>query len=418
MSVRIQDINRLLGIQSPWEVSEIKQDDATQLAEIHVICSEGSVLRCPECNKVCPGYDHRFRKWRHTDICEYQTTVVAKVPRVECSEHGIKTVSVPWADERVRFTTAFEAKVINGLLDATSISTVATRMGVSWTMIANIMERAVLRGRARKKEELIAHLCVDETSYKKGHNYITVVSNPDTATVLYVGEGRTKASLKGYYDGRSAEQLEAIESVSMDMWPAYISVTKTCVPNAEKKIAFDHFHVAKYISDAVDKVRRQENRELRKEDNYDLTGTKYDWLTNPKNMSARQKKRFNQLKTSSLKTARAWAIKELSQNLWHYVHPTWALKGWKRWLSWAMRCRLEPMKDAAKTIKNHLWGIINAVILKVSNGPAESINSRIKTVKIRARGFRNKQRFINAIYFYLGGLDLYPEGFQKQATHS
>ena len=92
MSVRIQDINRLLGIQSPWEVSEIKQDDATQLAEIHVICS---VLQCPECNKVCPGYDHRLRKWRHTDICEYQTTVVAKVPRVECSEHGIKTVSVP-----------------------------------------------------------------------------------------------------------------------------------------------------------------------------------------------------------------------------------------------------------------------------------------------------------------------------------
>ena len=196
MSARIQDINHLLGIQSPWEVSEIKQDDATQLAEIHVIFSEGSVLRCPECNKVCPGYDHRLRKWRHTDICEYQTTVVAKVPRVECSEHGIKTVSVPWADERVRFTTAFEAKVINWLLDTTSISTVACRMGVSWTLIANIMERAVLRGRARKKEELIAHLCVDETSYKKGHNYITVVSNPDTATVLYVGEGRTKASLK------------------------------------------------------------------------------------------------------------------------------------------------------------------------------------------------------------------------------
>ncbi len=285
-------------------------------------------------------------------------------------------------------------------------------------MIANIMERAVLRGRARKKEELIAHLCVDETSYKKGHNYITVVSNPDTATVLYVGEGRTMASLIGYYDGCSAEQLDAIESVSMDMWPAYISATKAWVPGAEKKIAFDRFHVAKYISDAVDKVRRLENRELRKEDIYDLTGTKYDWLTNTKNMSARQKKRFNQLKTSSLKTACAWAIKELSQKLWHYVSPTWARKGWEGWLSWAMRCRLEPMKEAAKTIKNHLWGIINAVVLKVSNGPAESINSRIKTVKIRARGFRNKQRFINAIYFYLGGLDLYPEGFQKQATHS
>ena len=418
MALRIQDINHLLGIASPWEVSEIKQDKVLFMAEIHVTCSKDSVFHCPECGKVCPGYDHRIWKWRHIGICNYQTKVVARVPRVSCSEHGIQTVSVPWADARVSFTTEFESHVIDALQDSASISTVAARENASWTLIAHIMERAVNRGLARRADESIAHICVDETSYKKGHNYITVVSDPNTGTVRYVGEGRTKSSLKGYYDECSAEELEAIESVSMDMWPAYISVTKTCVPNAEEKIAFDRFHVAKYISDAVDKVRRLENRELRKEDNYDLTGTKYDWLTNPKNMSARQKKRFNQLKTSSLKTARAWAIKEFSQNLWHYVHPTWALKGWKRWLSWAMRCRLEPMKDAAETIKNHLWGIINAVILKVSNGPAESINSRIKTVKVRARGFRNIQRFINAIYFYLGGLDLYPEGFQKQATHS
>ena len=111
-----------------------------------------------------------------------------------------------------------------------------------------------------------------------------------------------------------------------------------------------------------------------------------------------------------MKTARAYAIKEIARKQWHYVHPTWAFKGWKRWLSWAMRCRLEPVLDAAKTIKNHLWGILNTVILKVSNGPAENINSRIKTVKVRSRGFRNKQRFANAIYFHLGGLDLYPDG--------
>ncbi len=96
----------------------------------------------------------------------------------------------------------------------------------------------------------------------------------------------------------------------------------------------------------------------------------------------------------------------MARNLWHYVRRGWALKGWNRWLSWAMRCRLEPVKEAAKTIKNHLWGILNAIILKVSNGPAESVNSRIKTIKVRACGFRNKDRFIDAIYFHLGGLDL------------
>ena len=101
-------------------------------------------------------------------------------------------------------------------------------------------------------------------------------------------------------------------------------------------------------------------------------------------------------------------MKDMIWNLWHYVHPTWARKSWKRWLSWAVRCRLEPVKEAAKTIEKHLWGLINAIILKVSNGPAESINSRIKTVKVRSRGFRNNERFATAIYFHLGGLELSP----------
>ena len=145
-----------------------------------------------------------------------------------------------------------------------------------------------------------------------------------------------------------------------------------------------------------------------------LKGTKYDWLTNRENMSTIQKKRFQQLRNSSLRTARAWALKELSQKLWHYIRRTWALKGWKRWLSWAMRCRLEPMKKVAKTIREHLGGIINTIVLKTSNGSAESINSRIKTVKIRSRGFRNVQRFTHAVYFYLGGLDLYPESARNR----
>ena len=178
--------------------------------EIHVTCTERSVLRCPDRDKVCPGYDHRLRKWRHTGICDYRTHVVANVPRVQCLEHGIKTVSVPWADARVHFTAAFAARVIDWLQDATSISTVASRMGVNWTMIAHIMDRAVARGFARRETQPVAHICVDETSSKKGHNYITVVSNPKTGTVLYVGEGRTIASLDGYYDGCSSAQLDAL----------------------------------------------------------------------------------------------------------------------------------------------------------------------------------------------------------------
>ncbi len=201
-----------------------------------------------------------------------------------------------------------------------------------------------------------------------------------------------------------------IESISMDMWPAFINATLESLPRAEEKMAFDKFHVARYLGEAVDKVRRQEHKALMAEGYEGLKGSKYDWLTNPENMTRKQKHRFKALRDSTLKTARAWAIKELAMSLWHYVSKTWARKGWEQWLSWAVRSRLKPIKEVAKTIKEHLWGILNAIVLKVSNGPAEGLNSRIKMIKVRSRGFRNKERFANAIYFHLGGLDLYPEG--------
>ena len=287
-------------------------------------------------------------------------------------------------------------------------------MGLSWNAIDGIMQRAVKRGLARRKKTCAQHLGVDETAFRKRHDYVSIVSDQDNGTVLYVGKDRKKADLKQWFEALPRSCLEAIESVSMDMWPAFINATLEMVPGAESKIAFDKFHVAKYLGEAVDKVRREEHRKLMKAGKADLKGTKYDWLSNPKNMTRRQKQRFKALRDSTLKTARAWAIKELAMSLWGYVSKTWARKGWARWLSWAVRCRLEPMKKVAKTIKKHLWGILNAIVLKVSNGPAEGINSRIKAIKVRSHGFRNKERFANAIYFHLGGLDLYPEAISQQ----
>ena len=132
-----------------------------------------------------------------------------------------------------------------------------------------------------------------------------------------MSEGRTKSSLQAWYAGLTPAQLGQIESVCMDMWPAYIQSTLACVPGAKEKIAFDRFHVAKYLGEAVDKVRRQEDRELMKQGMYGLKGTKYDWLTNPANMSEWQKERFQALRKSTLRTTRACAIKEVDQKLWH-----------------------------------------------------------------------------------------------------
>ncbi|MCU7887073.1 MAG: transposase, partial [Candidatus Thiodiazotropha sp. (ex Lucinoma aequizonata)] len=141
----------------------------------------------------------------------------------------------------------FEALVIDWLKEA-SISAVSRLMGLSWNAIDGIMQRAVKRGLARREEINPTHIGVDETAFRKRHDYVTVVSDQDTGTVLHVGKDRKKATLKEWYSSLTEEQREAIESVSMDMWPAFINATLENLPGAEEKIAFDKFHVAKYLA--------------------------------------------------------------------------------------------------------------------------------------------------------------------------
>jgi len=277
-------------------------------------------------------------------------------------------------------------------------------------LIAGIMQRAVTRGLARRTQESPTRIGVDETSFRKGHDYVTVVTDQKEGHVLHVAEDRKTSSLASYDDTLTAEQKTGIESIAMDMWPADITATLEQIPEAKNKIAFDKFHVAKYLGGAVDQVRKQEHTTLMGEGCDDLKGTKYDWLTNLCNLSRTRQCTFKVLRASTLKTARAWAIKTLGMQLWHYVSRTWAEKGWKQWYAWAIRSRLGPVKKVARTIKKHLWGILNAILLQASNGASESMNSRIQGLKSRSRGFRNKKRSIQAIYFHFGGLDLYPEG--------
>ncbi len=400
---------QILGIQAPWEVTEVELSMAAGEVTVHVEHDSEVRPTCSHCGVPCPGYDRRSRTWRHLDTCQLKTLIVAEVPRVTCPTHGVVTVTVPWAESGAGFTALYEALVLDWLKE-TSIQAVARQFAISWNAIAGIMQRAVTRGLARRTRESPTRIGVDETSFRKGHDYVTVVTDQKKGYVLHVAEDRKTSSLTRYYDTLTAEQKGGLESIAMDMWPAYINATLDQIPEAKNKIAFDKFHVAKYLGGAVDQVRKQEHKALMREGWEDLKGTKYDWLTNLRNLSRHRQCAFKVLRASTLKTARAWAIKTLAMKLWHYASRTWAEKGWSQWYAWAIRSRLAPIKKVARIIKKHLWGILNAIVLQASNGASESMNSRIQGIKIRSRGFRNKARFIQAIYFHFGGLDLYPEG--------
>lgn len=403
--------SQILGITKPWQVTEVKVSLVNNEVEVYVE-HQGNKLTCPKCGQLCSGYDKRQRRWRHLDTCQLKTLLVADVPRVECAEHGVVTLGVPWAEPGSGFTALFEALMIDWLKEA-SISAVAERFQLSWNAVDGIMQRAVKRGLSRRGELSPVQISVDETSYRKGHDYVTVVTDQERSSVLHVAQNRDVVSLIGFYDQLSAEQKAGIKSVCMDMWPAYIRATREALESADSKIAFDRFHVAQYMGKGVDQVRRQEHRQRLKQGDGRMKGSKYQWLRHRSKMTWHQQREFSALRQSSLKTARAWAMKELASQLWDYQSRTWAEKAWKRLIHWMARSWLKPMQAVAATLRKHLWGILNAVILGVNNSQAESMNSRIKTLKSRARGFRNKERFCNAIYFHLGGLALYPEAINN-----
>ena len=405
---------KILGIKEPWLVVDVEL--RLEEGEVRVFLERGaaSELLCPECEEPGQGYDKRSKRWRHLDTCQYRTVLVAEVPRVECSEHGVRQIRVPWSEPGSRFTALFEALAIDWLQES-STAAVARLLGLSWNAADGILQRAVQRGLARREPKLPAHVGVDETSFQKRHEYVTVLSDQDEHTVVHVADGRGREALDVFWETFSEDQRADVESVAMDMWPAYIASIEAAIPDAERKIAFDKFHVAAHLGQAVDRVRRGEHRSLLVEGEDTLKGRKYLWLQNPDAMSHERWADLKALRDTTLKTARAWAIKEFAMSLWQYSTRGWARKASLRWYSWAIRSQLEPIHRVARMVKRHLEGILNAIVLGVTNARSEAINAKIQWIKYTARGFRNRDRFRNAIYFHLGGLSLYPDSL---ATHT
>lgn len=411
---------KLLGIRPPWRVREVvlRMDEPHPrrrgpvvggTVEIHVEhCGE---TRCPECGAACPGYDRRHRRWRHLDTMQHQTRVHAEVPRVRCAEHGIRQLRVPWADSGSRFTALFEAEAIEWLLEG-SVHAVACRLGLSWDQAAGIQRRAVVRGLARRELKPPRWIGVDETSFRKRHEYVTVVNDLEQGVVAHVADGRGRSAIDGYFEELGETLCAGIEQAAMDMWPAYIASVEEYT---DAKIVHDRFHIVAHLNHAVDLVRRAEQREMLDAGDSGLKRSRYLWLMNRGRMTGSQQRRFAALRASHLRVARAWAIKEMARASWGYVRRRWAERRWKRWYDWAIRCRLEPIRKVAKMIRNHWEGVLNAATSDISNACAEGLNAKIQKIKRKANGYRNPEHFRLAIYFHLGGLHMAPESIR---THT
>lgn len=403
---------RVLGLSAPWSVSRVELKVNERQVDIWVEHRAGVKWRCPQCperSKRLSCRDHaEERVWRHLDTCQFQTYLHARIPRVNCPEHGVVNASVPWAEAHGRFTLMMELWIIEVLQASATISSASYLTGLSWDEVFGVMKRAVARGQARKEALPVRHLGVDEKAFRKGHSYMTIVCDLERSTVEYVSEDRKAESLAEYYQSLDSKRLVKIEAVAMDMWEPYVKATMEHVPLAAEKIVFDRFHIMKNMNEAVDKVRREEHRELTKKQDDRLKGTKHWWLYSIENVPDKYRRAFRQVRDQALRTSRAWAMKETLRDLWTYRSTTWARKFYDYWRSWVNNSRLEPVKEVAGMLSRRIENVLTYCKHEITNAVAEGLNSKIMSIKRRAAGYRNPDNFKTAIYFFCGGLDLCP----------
>lgn len=298
---------QILGLTAPWKVHAVRLELAQRRIEVQVQCTE-STWACPQSQCRMHIQDWDQRRWRHLDSCEFQTLIVTKVPRVRCPEHGTLTVQVPWAGPYGRFTKRFERLAID-LLQECSISAVCEGLRISWDEADGIKQRVVARGVLRKQTQPVRRLGVDEKSAGRGQNYVTVGANLEpgrSATMEYVGDGRTQEKLEAYWQERSPEHRAAVEAVAMDLWAPYFQATVQHVPEAAGKIIHDTYYLSQMLGRAVDRVRRAEHRALSAAGEERLAGTKYVWLYGWENLPGAHQQRFDQLRGQKLRTSRTW----------------------------------------------------------------------------------------------------------------
>ena len=395
----------LLNLGNDWKVSDVEADYQKEDIIIKIKYTN-SLIKCSDINEDCKIYDHApERIWRHLDTMQYKTYISCSLPRYTTDKGKIKTIIPPWASKHERHTYLFERAVID-LLRATKNQTKTSEiMRCGFNIVNRIMHLSTKRGLARRdiSKEEFEHLSIDEKSFKKGHNYITVLSQPKTGNVLDVEENRTKeATEKLINKTLTKQQQKKVKTISLDMWKAYITVSKKMLVNSE--IVHDRFHLIKYLNDAIDKVRRREVKT-----NEELINSRWAMLKNQQNLTEKQRLKFEAISNANYEISRAWRVKENFKDLFNKEEDKKAVFNlFMRWIQSAKDHKIREVTKVAEMFNNHFAGVLNAIVTTYNNAMAERLNGKIQEIKTVGKGYRTFKNFRSAVLFFHGGLNLYP----------
>jgi len=392
--IDIKTLQLALGIVNPWIVEGIEFNAENKRFDIYLNFNKGTKFTCPSCGEEhCDVHDTRDKEWRHLDIFQYPTYLHVRVPRIECPQcNCIIQVDVPWARKYSSFTHFFETMIVLMAQDM-QVSHVAKRVNENDTRLWRIIKHYIKIARKNLNFSNLTAICVDETSERKGHKYITIFADKVTGYVLYVCKGKDASTIGKFFTELLSHHgnPRKITQACCDMSAAFIAGITEYLENAQ--IIFDKFHVMQLTNEAVDEVRRNEQVK-----NTLLKKSRYIWLKNPQNLTKNQIELLGSLRAMDLKTGRAYQMKLNLQHFWSIPDRETAEAYLKKWYFWLTHSRLAPMIKLAKTIKKHWGGIMNYFDFKVTNGLMEGLNSIVQTLKRSARGYRNTDNFIVMIY--------------------
>jgi transposase len=323
--------------------------------------------------------------------------------RGRCARCGIRVEAMPWSRGKSPLSLPLTI-VLATFARILAFEEVARLFSVHWNTVRTAVKSAVDYGLEHRDTTSVIAIGIDEISRRKGHKYMTMVYDLTRARFLWCGEGRDKDALAGFFSEWGEERRKAIRAVCLDMWQPDIDVIEEMLPQAV--MVFDKFHIIRHLMDAVDRVRREEARELKETDPELLKKTRYIWLKNPENLTEGQRVRLSDLEKLNLKINRAYILKEAFRCFWDYTYRRNAEKYLDRWLWWATHSRLEPMRDFAWMIKRHKEEILNYFKVTITNASVEGMNRKAKVVSQRAYGYRTIATFQLALYHVLGNLPM------------
>ena len=365
--------------------------------------------RCSGCfEKARRVYDtYAGRSWRHMDFGGMRVDLRCDVRRLDCRRCGVLVEAVPWAAHGSSFTYRFEDQVAF-LAQQANRTAVSELMRIAWRTVGNVIERVTARLGPRDLLTNLRRIGVDELSYRKHHEYITVVVDHDTGRIVWAHPGKNADTLMAFFDELGPERCAALRNVTLDMGQAYIKAVREKAPNAE--LVFDRFHVQRLAHDALDELRRAEVREAGKGTDAAAAIKHSRWALqkNPWNLEPLEREKLASLQRTNKLLYRGYLLKESLAAILDRRQVNVARDKLVEWCRWAALSRLAPFAKVGRTIRAHLDGIVAYVATGLSNGRVEGLNGKARTITRRAYGFHHARSLIAMLFLCCSGLTLHP----------